>query len=374
MTPDFIIVGGGFAGLATAYFLTTRKVGRVLLIEKESMPGLHSSGRSAAIVMQVPKDPVLARFSRRGMQHLDMLQSRWKGGIGLVHNGSVLIGTQADLAQYAESVADAVRAGVAAEYIDAEQCAHLVPALDPTAIEGGIHCPSDGWVDVELLIQGLAREAVATGLFTILTGTEVEEVVKADGKVVGVRTSHGRFDAPVVINAAGPWADEFARLAGAQETPLRCHRRHVFVTLPTRPEAEVWPVAWNISEGYLFRPMQGGLLMCVCDEAEMEPADYSVHSEIKRILRDKALRISPALAPPVIDHAWVGLRSVAPDHRMVIGPDPLVSGLFWVAGLGSHGVATCCAAGELAADLLAGVRNSAAAFCNPGRFALPSAG
>jgi D-arginine dehydrogenase len=322
--------------------------------------------------MQVPKDPVLGRLSRRGMQHLAMFQEGWSQGIGLVQNGSLLLGTKGDLAEYEGAVRDAVRAGVAAEFIDSEQCAHLVPVLNPEAFEGGLHCPSDGWVSVEKLIHGLAREAKETGLFTMLTGVEVEEVVSSGGRVVGVRTSRGRFDAPMVINAAGPWAGEMGRLAGAGDSPMECHRRHVFVTLPTHPEAEGWPVAWNISEGYLFRPMEGGLMMCVCDETRMAPADYSVDSDIKRVLRDKSMRISPALSPPQIDHAWVGLRATTPDHRMIVGPDPAVQGLFWVAGLGSHGVATCSAVGEMAADLLTGGRNSAASYCDPGRFTLQS--
>jgi len=370
MQYDFMIIGGGLAGLATAHFLTARGAGNVLLLEKESIPGLHSSGRSAAMIMQVPKDPVLGRLSRRGMQHLSLFEESWHEGIGLTQNGSILMGTNEDMEGYEASVRDAIKAGVAAEFIDGAQCAHLVPVLAPSEIESGIHCPSDGWVNVELLLRGLAQQCRESGRFTMITGIEVEEVVTLDGAVQGVRTNHDRFDAPVIVNAAGLWAAEVGRMAGGLMPPLACYRRHAFVTIPTRSEAESWPIAWNISEGLMFRPHEGGLLMCVCDDAMMAPADYGVNSKVKRQLRETAGRLAPSISPPQIDHAWVGLRSTTPDRRPLVGADPLVRGLFWMAGLGSHGVATCSAAGEIAAELLTGGRPSVAPALEPGRFAL----
>jgi len=148
--------------------------------------------------------------------------------------------------------------------------------------------------------------------------------------------------------------------------PLRPCRRHLFATGPV-PEADRrWPFVWDVTNDFYFRPDAGGLLMSACDEQEWGPGDATVDPAAQRFLEEKRARHAPRLAGIPLASGKAGLRTLTPDGRFVIGPDPRIAGFVWLAGLGGHGVTTSFAVGALAARLIA-EGGGAPAFA-PGRF------
>jgi glycine/D-amino acid oxidase-like deaminating enzyme len=129
-----------------------------------------------------------------------------------------------------------------------------------------------------------------------------------------------------------------------------------------------WPFVWDVSHDIYFRPEGDGLLLCACDQDQLPACDPAVDAAAEELLAEKINRFMPGLAAASIHRRWAGLRTLTPDGRFVIGWDPRVEGLFWVAGLGGHGVTTSSAVGALAADLIvAGFENKSEPF-SPDRF------
>lgn len=304
---EVVIVGAGVAGAATASFLRERGL-RPLLLERFRSPGHESSGRSAGMIRRHSSDPVTADLLEEGADW-----HRSEGADHFTESGSFLIG------------------------LGEEDITPVVPWARGT----GRHFPTDGLCDAEaLLLRYLGGQTIRWE--TLVSAIEPE------GDRLRVDTDHGSVRAPVVVNAAGAWAGELGRL------PLEPRRRHLFRTAET-PPGRCEPFVWDVLEGFYFRPWDGGLLACACDEEAREPGDNREHPDARTWLREKASRLQPAIAELTVIDSWAGQRSFAPDSRFILGWDPRVRGLFHVAGLGGHGITASPAVGRRAADaILAG--------------------
>jgi D-arginine dehydrogenase len=156
--------------------------------------------------------------------------------------------------------------------------------------------------------------------------------------------------APLVILAGGPWANALAVEAGLPPLPLRPCRRHLAV-LERRGWGldPGWPFVWHRTAGFYLRPESGGLLVCACDVEDHPPADVGPSEAGIAALTERSLEMLRDAEGALLRTAWAGLRTLTPDHHFVIGPDPALPGLLWVAGLGGHGMTTSAAVGELVA-------------------------
>jgi glycine/D-amino acid oxidase-like deaminating enzyme len=311
---DYIIIGAGLAGAATAYQLRQRGERRVIVLEREQVPGEHASGRNAAMIRSRIEDPVLQPLATEGAEIL------CRGEVADFRRvGSVLIGT------------------------DDPAATSDVSRLVPPASGRGLFTPDDGVIDVAALLQFYLRDQ------DLRLATEVRGW-QPTASGVQVETQQGVLSARVLVNAAGAWAGQLGDL------DMRPLVRHLFVTRATAAIDPDWPFVWDVDAGLYFRPESGGLLLCACDETETAPGDYTERWDAFESLVDKVDRLQPGLRAVThelsIEHRWAGQRTFALDRRLVIGYDRRVPVLFWVAGLGGHGVTASPAIGRLAADLL----------------------
>ncbi len=349
---SLVVIGGGLAGAATACHLARRGARRLVLLEQEPACGTHASGRNAAMIRQVVPEEAVGALATEGATFFKQPPADWPVPFVFEQNGSILLGRGpgwAELRRWAET---ARARGVPVEPRSPDAIRRGIPLLEGSDFEGGIFCATDGVVDLTALLEGyLAGIRRAGG--TVMTAAPVRAIEVKDGRVAAVLTPAARLEADVVVNAAGAWAGEVARLAGAADLPLRPGRRHLFVTGPV-PEADRrWPFVWDVTHDFYFRPEAGGLMMSACDQTDWPPGDPPTDPAAQALLAEKLAKHAPRLAafPPVSGRA--GLRTLTPDGRFVVGPDPRVGGFFWVAGLGGHGVTTGYAVGALAARLIA---------------------
>ena len=364
---EYVIIGAGFAGAATAYHLARAGVSDVLLLEQESIPGFHSSGRNAAMLRQCVSEPDLTKLARAGAAFIRHQPADWPQPVPFKQNGSLLLGSASGWDKLQRDAEIGRQAGVVGiELWTPEQAKRHVPVLKQAEFDGALWCATDGIVDIHALLSGYLKYAANKGA-EIRYNCRVHAVNQVGGHLE-LATNTGAVKAKVLVNASGAWANVLAQLAGARELPLKACRRHLFISPPLDWVDRSWPFVWDVSHDIYFRPEGEGLLLCACDQTELAPGDPPVDESVKEMLAEKIERFMPALRDVSIAKGWAGMRTLTPDGRFVIGWDPIVENFFWVAGLGGHGMTTSAAAGELAAKLLlSGPGNKSAGF-SPDRF------
>ncbi|MHC4133352.1 MAG: NAD(P)/FAD-dependent oxidoreductase [Planctomycetota bacterium] len=324
-----VIAGAGFAGVATAYHLARRGVSGIVVVEREAGPGLHASGRNAGLLRQSSYDDALVPLLRRGARAARSVLRRVPGA--LQPSGSLILG---------ESI-HRMRGGPHARIRDA---AHFVPGLEGQAL----HDPEDALVDPIALLGRLLEAARAKGVRFLFD----EELVGVRG--AQVETTKRTLDAETLVVAAGAWSADVAALAGSRAVHLEARRRHLFRGSVGGREPTAWPFVWHETEGVYFRPESGGVLLSPCD-AEPHPArPPEVDERCHDLLARKLAAVFPDVGDWRVGPGWACLRTFAADERFVIGRDPHAPRLFWVAGLGGHGVTAAWAVGRLAAEVLLG--------------------
>lgn len=351
ISAEYVIIGAGFAGAATAYHLARSGARDILLLEQEERAGVHSSGRNASMIRQVVDDPELTALGREGAAFLRNPPPDWPFPVEFEQNGSLLIGSGEFWAKLRGGAEAAQRLGVESEIWPREKAAERVPALRGARFDGAVWCPTDGVVNIFSLLSGYLQAAASLGT-RVVYHSAARSIEVTRGRVQGIVTSDGLVKTGAVINAAGPWAGRVAEMAGAARIRLRPCRRHLFVTAPLAEVDQRWPFTWDVAHDLYFRPESGGLLLCVCDQDEMAPGDPPTDDRIKTLLLEKARRHIPGLPELRIEKVWAGLRTLSDDGRFVIGWDPKIEGFFWVAGLGGHGVTSSYSVGDLAARLI----------------------
>ena len=368
-TADVVIAGAGFAGAATAYHLVTGGVRDVLVLEREPIPGVHASGRNAALAFQVLSDAAEARLAIEGAQFIADPPDGFCATPLLQRSGSLLVAGTGGLPALQASLADAERLGLACELITADEAIHRVPALNGAPFAAAFWNRHDGVVDIHALLQSYLARARAGGARVEYRRT-ITAVRAVSGRIDAVDTDRGIVQTRCFVNAAGAWAGEIGRLAGVGARTLAPRRRHLFQTIFDNVAiARDWPFVWHNDVDVYFRPEGDGLLMSPCDATPHAPREPIVDSAAQQALAEKVARAFPALTTARITSAWACLRTFAHDERFVIGRDPELQGLVWVAALGGHGMTTSAAVGRLGAAAALGEHSEELQHFSPARLA-----
>jgi D-arginine dehydrogenase len=364
-TDRIIIIGAGMAGASAAYFLTRKGVRNIRILEKEKIAGTQSTGRNAAILRTMIPDPLLNQLARESAEFYHNPPAGFSSE-PLVDKVGVYLAATAEHAQTLQKwCTDNPEAKL--EQVDPSRLYNQVPILAP-GLEMVTFQGDDGVMDVHAILQGFIRGACHSGAQLCL-GCEFLKLRTSAGRVTGVETSDGFLEASKIIVANGGWAS-VADTFEAYTLPFTPHRRHLLVTEVLPQINPRWPVVWIVGEEFYFRPESGGLLMCGCDAVKVTPEQGSVMdpSQLERIA-SKASRWLPSLADARVAKAWAGMRTFVPDDLFVIGSDPRLQGLYWVAGLGGHGITCAPIVGALAADWIVdgGSSHAAAMTLSPNR-------
>jgi glycine/D-amino acid oxidase-like deaminating enzyme len=320
---DVVIVGGGFAGCATAWALGERGVGAVVL-EREAELGRYASGRGAGLGRQLAEDDDTSALAIRGAQLLrQRFPAAWTETGGLLGFD--------DPAHVAEYTGRARRLGVAHEVIDRAAVRAYWPAFTELPLAAAVHVPTDGVIDPHSLLAQLAAGAQVV--------YEAPVLHAAEGRV---ETARGVVEARVVVDAAGAWAG-----AATGDPPLELHKRHLF-TLESLA-APGAPYLWYLGAGELYVRAAGPhLLVSPCDRVVTAPADQQPTPDGDACLEAR-LRAAPSLAGAAVLRRWACQRAFTPERRMRLGRDPHRPWLVWAAGLGGHGATAAAAVGEVVA-------------------------
>jgi sarcosine oxidase, subunit beta len=346
-----VIIGGGVMGVSTAYHLAARGCQDVVLLEKAAFLGSEATGKCAGgiryqfsteinVRLSLLSLPMLVNFEAELGQQIDL---RWTGYLFLLDN-------DADVCAYQAQVSMQNRLGVPSRMLSHDEAAQMVPLLNTEDIMGGAYHARDGLADPSGVVQGYAAGARRRGV-QLLTGVEVTGIRVQAGKVTGVQTAQGAIDAPVVVNAAGPWAGQVAAMAGVQ-LPISPVRRQIAVTTPLPEVPADFPFVIDFSRNLYFHREGRGVLTGQSNVNEPPGFNQSVDHNWTEQHLDNAIFRFPLLAKAGLLREWAGLYEVTPDAHPVIDrlADPL--GFYVVAGFSGHGFMHGPAAGLLMSELI----------------------
>ncbi len=355
-TADVVIVGGGCMGASVAFHLARRGVTNVVLVEREQLLGTGSTGRNAGGVRHQFSHEANIRLSIESIGVLERFKEEVGADIDFHQDGYLfLLSTPASVDVFTTNVELQRRLGIAVDWLDASAAAALAPGLVTEHVIGATFCQRDGIADPNGVTMGFARGAQAAGV-SILRGTEVTGVRVVGGRVAGVETSGGIIDAPVVVNAAGPYARAIGRMAGL-DVPVEPYRRHIFIAQPPAsggrwhvPDSRIMVI--DFESTFYFHREGEGVLFGMGDPHETPSFDLTVQWDFLEQVSPVAARRLPALADAPIAHAWAGLYEVTPDANPIIGAARDLPGFFLINGFSGHGFQHSPAAGRILADLI----------------------
>lgn len=339
MDADFLIIGGGIAGVSAAARLS--ELGSVIVLEAEDVLAHHASSRSAALYEPRYGAPAVVGLSMASEAHFRSLP-------GVLSPRGLLLVAKAE----AREAYEMDLAAMEFDRISVDEARAIVPILNPEAVALAGYAAHAEDVDTDLLVQGFAREAKGRGA-KVVTKARVTAIAR-DGAGWRVSSAAGEFTARMIVNAAGAWVDDVAKLAGVRPLGFTPYRRSMArIPAPGGHDVSRWPMMFGPGEDWYAKPDAGALIVSPAEEDLMEPHDAWADD---MVLAEGLARYEEMVTEPVtrLISSWAGLRTFAPDRVLVIGPDAREPSFFWLAGQGGYGFQTCPAASRLAADLIGG--------------------
>jgi D-arginine dehydrogenase len=344
---DVVVVGGGIAGASAAACLAEHL--RVVVLEREAQPGYHATGRSAALFSEIYGGPPVRALSRASRAFFRGPPAGFADAPLATDRGSLFVARSDQTGELDDFVAQPDVARRVRRVSPAEARA-LVPILRPDYVAAAAYEREAADLDVHGLHHGYLRLLRARG-GDVRTSSDVV-AIEATGTALRVRTEGAAFEAPVVVNAAGAWADEVAEKAGAAPLGLEPRRRTALtVDAPEGYALAAAPMTIDVGEHFYFKPDAGRLLLSPADETKTAPCDAKPDDLDVAIAVDRVERATVLEVRRIVSK-WAGLRTFARDRAPVVGFDAGVPGFFWLAGQGGYGIQTAPALARLVAALV----------------------
>lgn len=345
---DIVVVGAGIVGVSLAYRLAEHH--KVLILERESHPAYHSTGRSAAMFMQAYGPPGVRGLTRASRAFLHKPPKGFCETPLVAPRGSLVLGFQGQEQALQDELKVLQASCPGLSSLSAPQCLEMVPVLQGQTLVGGVLDPNAMEVDVHTLHQGFLKAAKALGTQlwckAELVQAQAPTATQANW-LLGLGNGE-RIECSIVVNASGAWGDEVAQCCGVKPLGLQAKRRSAFTFTQAGHDSARWPLVSALDESFYFKPDAGQLLGSPanadpCPPHDVQAEELDVASGIAHIEAATTLRIRRPT------RTWAGLRTFAPQGEPVAGYDRQQAGFFWLVGQGGYGIQTCAALSDLAA-------------------------
>jgi len=361
-TAEVVIIGGGCMGASTAYHLTKNGVRDVILLEREPMLAMGSTGRNAGGVRHQFSSEANVKLSIESIQLLERFSSEVGYEIDFHQDGYLfLLSNESTLADFRRNIEMQRRHGIVVDLLTPEEARQLAHGLDSQGVIGATFCARDGIADPNGVTMGFAKAAQSAGV-EICRETEVTGIDIKSGRVTAVETSRGTISTNIVVNAAGPHASSIGRMVDL-DVPISPYRRHIFITEPiapgpNAPASRIMVIDFETT--FYFHREGAGILFGMSDPDEASSYSLTVSWEFLEKLTRTAIGRLPILADAGIAHAWAGLYEMTKDAMPIIGEASDIPGFFIIAGFSGHGFQHSPAAGRILAEMI--VRGEARDF------------
>ncbi|MDI6770711.1 MAG: FAD-binding oxidoreductase [Anaerolineales bacterium] len=349
-TADIVIIGGGVMGASTAYHLAARGQKNIFLLEKEEFFGQGATGRCAGGVRYQFSTEINVRLSLESLPMLDRFKDEIGQEINYQKCGYLFVLTKPEDVEYFHRNVELQHTlGVQTEWLSGDEVRKRVPQMRFEDSLAGTFNPKDGLVDPNSVVMGYIGAAQRMGV-AALNNVEVIGLKVEGWKVTGVKTNAGFVAAPVIVNAAGPWAGLIGKMAGVH-IPLTPLRRQMLTTTPLPELPADFPFVIDFAQSLYFHREGEGLLTGMSNPNESPGFDQNVDEAFELVNLEAATARMPMLEKAGLVSHWAGLYEVTPDAHPVYGKTP-VEGFYVVAGFSGHGFMHGPVSGKLMAEYI----------------------
>jgi D-arginine dehydrogenase len=347
---DFLVIGAGVAGSSVAYELSKR--GKVALVEREQAPAFHSMSRSAAVLAENYGPVGWQRLSTASRAFFENPPEEFAEHPLLKPLGALFFASREEAHMLEDSARELTRRGVAHLLMSPQEALPLCPVvkIEPFALT--LYEPGCADIDAASLVQGYLKLARRNGAVVVLE-SEALRIERCGGEW-RVQAGKTELRAPVLVNAAGAWADDIAALAGLSKRGIKPYRRTaIIIDLPVGHDVMRWPMTFDTAETWYFKPEAGRIMVSPVDKTPTPPCDCQPEELDISIAADRIQQVT-TMEVKRIHRSWAGLRTFARDEQPVIGPDPDEPSFHWLAGQGRQRGDGVPAAAQLCASLALG--------------------
>jgi sarcosine oxidase subunit beta len=350
-TAQIVIIGGGIIGTSIAYHLAQKGARDVVLLEKGAL-GEGATAKCVGGIRAQFSTEINIRFSLESFKTWDHFQEIMGSSLDFRRVGYLLLATtELEWAAFQRATHLQEKFGIPVELLSPREIRDRWPYLRVDDLRGGTFCSWEGYAGPYEALSGFVRGARRGGV-TILQDTEVTRILRNGDRVTGVRTPRGDISAPVVVNAAGPYAAEVGRMAGV-EVPVQPYRRQLFFTRPFPQIPDPIPMVIDFHRGWYFRREGAGLL--ISGPKDDDPSfDLSVDYGCLEEVAMKSVHRVPVMEEAEVDGGWAGSYEISPDNHAILGEVPELEGFFVANGFSGHGFQHSPAAGRVMAELILG--------------------
>ncbi len=371
MNADVVVIGGGVIGASVAHHLLERAPRlRVLLLERADEVGTGATSKATGGVRHQFSTAANVRLTLLSYPYFRDAEERLGRTVDFVRHGYLFVTASAErLAVAREGILLQRSLGARSEIVAAGDLPRLLAQLRTDDLAGGTYCADDGSADPHALLHAFLARARGRGL-VVRTGEPVTGIDTAGGRVTGVRTPGGAHAAGIVVDCAGPHADEVGAMVGV-ELPSKPYRRQVLVTERVPGFPEVFPLVVDLDTGWYVHSQRSAFLMGGTDKDQHPGHDATVDWGAFRPVFEAARRRVPPLAEARVMRAYAGVRDLTPDYHGILGEAGGIGGFHVACGFSGHGFMHAPAIGILAAELILDGRASSmdVAALSPERFA-----
>jgi sarcosine oxidase subunit beta len=349
-TADVVIIGGGVVGACTAYYLAKSGQKNIVLCERDLL-AQASTGLCVGGIRQQFSHPSNILLSQEVVRLFERFEEEFGVDIQFRQAGYIFLAQAPDTwDDVQKNVETQHRYDVPVEILSPEEIKSRWSYIEVKDLRGGTFCPKDGYADPYLVTMTFANEARQLGVH-IREQTQVSAISVEQGRIRGLTTTHGFISAPVVVNAAGAWGGEVARMAGLN-IPVLPYRRQVFATKAFDLIPQPVPMVIDLDCLFYFRGEDPCIIFGMSDREE-EPS-FNTHVDrafLERVI-EAAVHRAPILEKAEILRGWGGLYAITPDENPIIGASTEIQGFFCAVGFSGHGFQHGPAVGRILAELI----------------------
>lgn len=347
-TADVVIIGAGIQGLSAAYHLAKAGITDVVVVEKAFI-GAGSSGQSASMLMKQVWAAHQVHFSLYSFERFMTFEDELGTDPEYKRIGTLSIATK-NIAEASLAMAQMRQdAGIETEMLSPEEIQQRYPVINVEDVAAGIWGPEDGIIEAQSIMLGYKDGASRSGV-SVYQGVPATGITVERGQVTGVETTDGTISTHWVVNAAGADAHEVGGWVGL-DLPIDNRARCIYVTdmFPVIPDET--PFVYDDEYHWYYRKEPPGVLMGM-GKIKGKQAISTIDREYLPEVIDVAVHRVPAFEQARIARGWVGIRSLTPDNRPILGPVDSIGGYVNSCGWGGEGVMHAPIGGQLVAEYI----------------------